>query len=103
MIAGLNILEEIYINVASYAYKDDKGDVTIRVETDPEDDTVTITFIDQGVPYDPVSKEDPDISLPTEERQVGGLGIFMVRNLTDDMQYEYRDGKNILTLKKSLH
>lgn len=96
-------VEEIYINVAYYAYKDDKGDVTIRVETDPEDDTVTITFIDQGVPYDPVSKEDPDVSLPMEERQVGGLGIFMVRNLTDDMQYEYRDGKNILTLKKSLH
>ena len=64
--------------------------------------TVTITFIDQGMPYDPLARTDPDITLPVGERDVGGLGVFMTKKLMDDVLYEYRDGQNILTLKKNL-
>jgi anti-sigma regulatory factor (Ser/Thr protein kinase) len=63
---------------------------------------VLITFIDRGVPYDPLAQADPDITLSAEERQVGGLGIFMVKKLMDEMAYEYRDGKNILKIRKNL-
>ena len=63
---------------------------------------VTITFADRGVPYDPLAREDPDIHLPVEERGVGGLGICMTERLMDDVSYEYKDGQNILTLKKNL-
>ena len=63
---------------------------------------MTITFIDCGMPYDPLAKPDPDTTLSVEEREIGGLGIFMVKKSMDDMTYEYRDGKNILTIKKNL-
>ena len=63
---------------------------------------VDITFIDNGVPYDPLKRADPDVSLPAEQRGIGGLGIFIVKKSMDDVKYEYRDGHNILTLKKGL-
>jgi anti-sigma regulatory factor (Ser/Thr protein kinase) len=63
---------------------------------------VDITFIDNGIPYDPLAKADPDVTLSAEERQIGGLGIFMVKKSMDDVKYEYLDGHNILTLKKGL-
>lgn len=94
-------VEEIFVNIASYAYGSGTGDALIRInhETDPE--RVVITFIDEGVPYDPLKKEDPDVSLSAEEREIGGLGIFMVKKTMDDMSYEWLDGKNILTLTKN--
>ena len=95
-------VEEIFINVASYAYPPGQGMVTVRFEKLDDPAQVIITFIDKGVPYDPMEKEDPDITLSAEEREIGGLGIFMVKNSMDDMSYEYKDGKNILTLKKEL-
>ena len=61
-----------------------------------------ITFIDNGVPYDPLTKEDPDITLAAEERQIGGLGIYMVKKTMDDITYEYKDGQNILRIRKQL-
>ena len=64
--------------------------------------TVTITFIDRGVPYDPLAKEDPDVTLSAQERKIGGLGIFMTKKAMDDVSYEYKDGQNILTLIKNL-
>ncbi|MBR3437853.1 MAG: ATP-binding protein, partial [Lachnospiraceae bacterium] len=64
--------------------------------------TVIITFMDNGMPYDPTAKADPDTSLPAEEREIGGLGIFMTKRSMDEISYEYKDGKNILTLKKHL-
>ena len=91
-------VEEIFINIANYAYDPGKGKVTIRVEA--QEGEAVITFIDSGVPYDPLAREDPDVTLPAEERQIGGLGIFMVKNTMDDMSYENKDGKNILTLTK---
>ena len=94
--------EEIFINIASYAYAPDKGRATVRVEVSPDPVTVTITFIDQGMPYDPLAKEDPDVTLKAEDRPVGGLGIFMVKKTMDDVTYEYKDGKNILRIKKNI-
>ena len=95
-------VEEIFINIASYAYTPDTGNAVVRVEVSEEPITVTITFIDKGIPYDPLAKEDPDVTLSADERQIGGLGIFMTKKSMDEITYEYRDGRNILTLKKHL-
>ena len=73
----------------------------MEVSDDPV--TVTLTFIDQGVPYDPLKREEPDVTLPAEKRGIGGLGIFLTKKTMDDVSYEYRDGQNILTLKKKIH
>ena len=74
----------------------------MRVEVGDDPVTVSITFIDQGMPYDPLARTDPDVSLPVSERDVGGLGVFLTKQLMDDVTYSYRDGRNILTLKKKL-
>jgi len=95
-------VEEIFVNIARYAYAPGTGRVTVRVETAGEPASVSITFIDRGVPYDPLAKNDPDVSLPAGKREIGGLGIFMTKKLMDDVAYVYKDGRNILTLKKSL-
>ena len=93
-------VEEIFVNLAHYAYTPETGSATIRVETSTEPRCVSITFIDSGIPYDPLAKEDPDVTLSAEKRQVGGLGIFMVKKSVDEMRYQYEDGQNILTLIK---
>lgn len=95
-------VEEIYINIARYAYAPGRGRATVRVEVSGEPVTVAITFIDRGVPYDPLKKEDPDVTLSAEERKIGGLGIFMTKKMMDDISYEYKNGQNILTLKKTI-
>ena len=95
-------VEEIFINIAHYAYAPDKGKAVVRVEVSENPVSVTITFVDHGVPYDPMEKQDPDVTLPVDEREIGGLGIFMTKELMDDVTYEYRDGQNILTLKKNM-
>ncbi len=94
--------EEIFINIAHYAYAPDKGNATVRVEVHDDPVSVTITFVDNGVPYDPLAKDDPDISLSAEDRDIGGLGIFITKKTMDDVCYNYKDGQNILTLKKKL-
>ena len=94
-------VEELFVNIASYAYRPGVGPATLRVEAEENDpQTVAITFIDQGVPYNPLEKSDPDTTLPAEKRQIGGLGIYMVKKSMDAMTYEYRNGYNILTIKK---
>ncbi|MBR0415388.1 MAG: SpoIIE family protein phosphatase [Clostridia bacterium] len=90
--------EEIFTNISNYAYAPDKGFADIRL--DCEENAVSIVFEDSGVPYDPLKKEDPDITLSAGERQIGGLGIYMTKKLMDDVQYEYKDNKNILKLIK---
>ena len=95
-------VEEIFSNIANYAYRPQTGKATVRVEVFHEPVSVTITFVDHGVPYDPLAKEDPDVTLSAEERGVGGLGIFLTKQIMDDVAYEYREGQNILTLKKNL-
>ena len=95
-------VEEIFVNIAHYAYAPDRGNAVVRVEVGDDPVMVSITFIDQGMPYDPLSRADPDVSLPVSERDVGGLGVFLTKQLMDDVTYSYRDGRNILTLKKKL-
>lgn len=93
-------IDELFGNIAYYAYHPEKGIVTVRAEVTDNPLEVVITFIDNGTPYDPLAKADPDITLSVEERDVGGLGIYMVKKTMDDISYEYRDGQNILRIKK---
>ena len=93
-------VEEIFVNISHYAYGDQTGEATIRIETEDSPQGIAITFIDRGMPYDPLAKPDPDITLGAEERQIGGLGIFMVKKTMDEMEYQFVDGQNILRIKK---
>ncbi len=93
-------VEELFVNIAHYAYNPETGPATVRVEVEKDPPAISITFIDKGVPYDPLAKEDPDITLSAEERQIGGLGIFMVKKSMDSIDYEYKDGQNILHIRK---
>ena len=95
-------VEEIFVNIAHYAYDPDIGTATVRVDVLGDPPSVDITFIDNGIPYDPLAKQDPNVRLPAKERKIGGLGIFMVKKNMDDVKYEYIDGHNILTMKKGL-
>ena len=95
-------IDELFSNIAHYAYNPEIGQATVRVEVIEDPLAVTITFIDNGVPYDPLAKEDPDTTLSAEEREIGGLGIYMVKKSMDDITYEYKDGQNILAIKKNL-
>lgn len=95
-------VEEIFVNIANYAYNPETGPATVRVEVKPDGSAVSITFIDRGVPYDPLAKADPDVTLSAEQRAVGGLGIFLVKKSMDDIRYEYVNGSNILTIVKGL-
>ena len=93
-------IDELFGNIAHYAYNPETGDATVRVEVVEDPLSVIITFIDNGMPYDPLAKSDPDITLSAEEREIGGLGIYMVKKTMDDITYEYKDGQNILKIKK---
>ena len=95
-------VEEIFVNITSYAYPNGSGDATIRIKFEGEPEQAEITFIDRGVAYDPLKKDDPDITLSAEDREIGGLGIYMVKKCMDDIKYEYIDGCNRLTLIKAL-
>ena len=86
-------------NIARYAYHPEVGEATIRCEVGGEPLQVVIQFMDGGKPYNPLEKDDPDTTLGVEEREIGGLGIFMVKKSMDKIDYEYSDGKNILTIK----
>ena len=95
-------IDELFGNIAHYAYNPEIGKATVRVEVIEDPLAVTITFIDNGVPYDPLAKADPDTTLSAEERDIGGLGIYMVKKSMDDITYENKDGQNILKIKKKL-
>jgi len=116
-------VEELFVNIAHYAYSSavkascngtsdvaqaanadnsvsEEGNATVTFDFSEETRTVTISLIDSGVPYNPLSKPDPDITLSVEERQIGGLGIFMVKKNMDEVMYDFAAGKNIVTIKK---
>ncbi len=95
-------VEEIFVNIASYAYENNDGDATIQVTMNDNPLSIEISFIDSGKEYNPLAKDDPNTSLSLMERKKGGLGIFMVKKSMDDMTYEYKDGKNILKIVKNL-
>ena len=103
MLMQINIaIDELFGNIAQYAYSPETGPATVRVEVEEAPLSVIITFIDNGRPYDPLSGEDPDVSLPVEERDIGGLGVFLVKKTMDDISYEYRNGQNILRIRKNM-
>jgi len=98
-IIQINIaLDEIFSNIVNYAYPDGEGTVTVGVEE--TDGTIGIVFKDHGIPYDPLTAKKPDLSLPAEDRPIGGLGIYMVRKMVDAVSYRHEDGQNMLSLYK---
>lgn len=93
-------VEEIYVNIAHYAYAPETGMATVQMELIEDPKGVKFTFIDEGIPFDPLAKEDPDVDAPLEKRQIGGLGIFMVKQSMDEVHYERKDNKNIFSMTK---
>ncbi len=100
------VVEEIYVNIASYAYpdgnSDGKGMAVVQTEISSDTHELTLIFKDWGSKFNPLAKPDPDITLSADEREIGGLGIFLVKNNMDSVVYEYVDGMNTLTMKKRL-
>ena len=94
------VIDEIFGNIANYAYEGASGSASVRIETEAEPRAVVLTFLDSGFPFNPLTTETPDTSLKARERKIGGLGIFMVRRLTDEVSYEYADGMNVLRAMK---
>ncbi len=95
-------VDEVFGNIARYAYEGAAGSVMLRFEAEQTARAVTLTFFDGGVPFDPLRAAPPDTTLAARERAIGGLGIFVVKKLMDEVRYEYADGKNILRLTKRL-
>ena len=93
-------VEEAFVNVANYAYGEETGSVTLELFADPKEGEFTVTLRDSGMPFDPLAREDPDLTLPAEQREIGGLGIYMVKKNMDSVDYAYRDGQNVLTMRK---
>ena len=93
--------EEIFVNVASYAYKPDTGMITVTADGCESPLTVTLSFIDSGKPFDPLAKPDPEKNRPLSQAKQGGLGIFLTKRFMDEVSYAYQDGKNVLTIKKN--
>ena len=95
-------IDELFGNIAQYAYNPETSPATVRVEVTQSPISVVITFIDHGIPYDPLKTAEPDITLSAEERAIGGLGIFMVKKTMDEITYEYKNGQNILRIRKDI-
>lgn len=94
-------VEEIYVNIANYAYQSSEGTATIQITINKEPIQAIITFMDNGLPFNPLLMEAPDTTLSAENRPEGGLGIFMVKNIMDEIKYIYEGEKNILTMCKN--
>ena len=95
-------IDKLFTNIVSYAYAPGEGKATVRFEFDEATRMASITFIDCGVPYDPLAKPDPDVTLSAEERPIGGLGIFLVKKTMDAMEYRREDDRNMLTIRKKI-
>ena len=95
-------VEEIYVNIAHYAYGNETGKASVLMEHLPDISSVRITFKDSGTPYNPLAHEDPDITLEAEKRSIGGLGILMVKKTMDKVEYEFKDGQNCLTITTTI-
>ena len=96
-------VEEIFVNIASYAYRPEVGEAEIRVEVNDDPLWVVIQFLDHGKPFDPLAKEDADTSPEAIERRLGGLGILLVKRTMDSVTYAYENGRNVLTIEKKLN
>ena len=103
ILTQINIaIDELFGNIARYAFTSRKGPDTVRAEVKANPSSVILTFIDRGMPFDPLAIQPPDTTLPARERKIGGLGIFMVKKSMDNITYEYKDGMNILTIHKNM-
>lgn len=95
-------VDEILGNIAQYAYDDQAGFVTVRIEFDPGGRVISITFLDNAFPYNPLERKDPDISLSLEQREIGGLGVFLTKKIMDEINYQYINGQNVLRIQKKI-
>ena len=95
-------IEEVFVNVAHYAYGGGEGDVTLGIGLDEDKQAIIFRMTDKGVPFDPLKKPDPDITLSADEREIGGLGIFITKQTMDSVIYTYENGENILTMIKTI-
>jgi anti-sigma regulatory factor (Ser/Thr protein kinase) len=99
--------EEIFVNIANYAYGPEGGDATIRFSAETGDDgkpyRIAVTFVDSGIPYNPLERQDPDVTLPAENRKIGGLGVYLVKKTMDGVEYESDGGCNCLTIRKNIN
>lgn len=95
-------VDELFTNIASYAYAPGSGKATVQLDFDEASRVASITFIDSGIPYDPLMKPDPDVTLSAEEREIGGLGIYLAKKATDKMEYRREEDQNILTIYKTI-
>ena len=95
-------IEEVFVNIANYAYKDDVGNVSIRVSFNEDTREVTFCISDKGIPFNPLAKSDPDITLSLEEREIGGLGIFITKKTMDKVKYAFENEENVLTIIKKI-
>ncbi len=96
------VIDELFGNIARYAYTPDIGEATVQLEIEEQPLAVIITFIDHGVPFNPLEQENPDVTAPAEDRKIGGLGIYLVKKTMSMVEYEYRNGQNILRVKKNI-
>lgn len=95
-------IDELFGNIAKYAYSPDVGKATVCFEVEEEPLSVIITFIDNGRPFNPLEQKEPDTTLSAQERKAGGLGIFLVKKTMSLVEYEYKNGQNILRIKKNI-
>ncbi len=96
------VIDEVFANVSGYAYAPGTGDFTLRLSIEEDPKRVQLSFIDSGIPFDPLKREDPDTKLDAAHRLIGGLGIFVVKKTMDEVSYRYENGHNILTVAKYL-
>ena len=95
-------VEEMFVNVALYAYGGKEGNVTLGIDFDQESRVITLCMSDKGIPFDPLKRPDPDITLSAKDRQIGGLGIFIAKKTMDKINYAYENGENVLTMVKKI-
>ena len=95
-------IEEVFVNVAHYAYGEGGGNMSLGIGFDEESRAITFRMTDKGIPFDPLKKPDPDISLSADEREIGGLGIFITKKTMNSVTYAYENGENILTMTKKI-
>ena len=95
-------VEEIFVNIAHYAYGSENTENEAEIKCSYKDGLLSVCFIDSGVPFNPLERPDPDITLAAEDRRIGGLGIYLTKKYMDKVAYEHKDGKNIFTLWKKI-
>lgn len=95
-------VEEAFVNIANYAYENHNGEVVVCSKIDKNPLNIIVQFIDTGIPYNPLENKYTDISSDLDEKKIGGLGILLIKKNVDYVSYEYKDGKNILTIGKKL-